>query len=61
MPDDPIDESMAALTQYFVGDSTMGEALDLLQAEFGHGKTVVTWEELETSRQLHARRKQTAN
>jgi predicted CopG family antitoxin len=36
---------------------TMGEALDLLEAEFGHGKTAVTAEELETSRTLHARRK----
>ena len=36
---------------------TMGEALDLLEAEFGHGKTSVTDEELETSRKLHARRK----
>jgi hypothetical protein len=36
---------------------TMGEALDLLEAEFGHGKTAVTDEELETSRALHARRK----
>ena len=36
---------------------TMGEALDLLEAEFGHGKTSVTAEELETSRKLHARRR----
>ena len=36
---------------------TMGEALDLLEAEFGHGRTAVTAEELETSRLLHARRK----
>lgn len=36
---------------------TMGEALSLLEAEFGGGKTAVTAEELETSRQLHARRK----
>jgi hypothetical protein len=36
----------------------MGDALDLLEAEFGGGKTAVTAEELETSRQLHARRKQ---
>lgn len=35
----------------------MGEALDLLEAEFGHGKTSVTSEELETSRTLHAQRK----
>lgn len=40
---------------------TMGEALDVLEAEFGHGKTAVTAEELETSRQLHARRKHSAN
>ncbi|MGH7959323.1 MAG: antitoxin VapB family protein [Opitutaceae bacterium] len=40
---------------------TMGEALDLLEAVFGHGKTAVTAEELETSRQLHARRKQFAS
>lgn len=39
---------------------TMGEALESLEAEFGHGKTTVTAEELETSRQLHARRKQSA-
>ena len=36
---------------------TMGEALDLLESEFSHGKTTVTAEELETSRKLHARRK----
>lgn len=36
---------------------TMGEALDLLESEFGRGKTTVTAEELETSRKLHARRK----
>lgn len=36
---------------------TMGEALDLLEAEFGGGKTAITAEELETSRQMHARRK----
>ena len=36
---------------------TMGEALDLLESEFGHGKTAVTAEELETSRALHTRRK----
>jgi len=36
---------------------TMGEALDLLEAEFGHGKTAVSAEELETSRRLHAARK----
>ncbi len=36
---------------------TMGEALELLEAEFGNGKTTVTDEELETSRRLHARRK----
>jgi predicted CopG family antitoxin len=36
---------------------TMGEALDLLESEFGHGKTTVTTEELETSRRLHAQRK----
>jgi len=35
----------------------MGEALDLLESEFGHGKTTVTDEELETSRKLHAQRK----
>jgi hypothetical protein len=35
----------------------MGEALELLEAEFGNGKTTVTDEELETSRRLHARRK----
>jgi predicted CopG family antitoxin len=40
---------------------TMGEALDLLEAEFGHGKTAVTAEELETSRLLHARRKRAAS
>lgn len=40
---------------------TMGEALELLEAEFGHGKSAVTAEELETSRQLHARRKQGHN
>jgi predicted CopG family antitoxin len=39
---------------------TMGEALDLLEAEFGHGKTSVTADELETSRVLHARRKERA-
>jgi len=36
---------------------TLGEALDLLEAEFGHGKTRVSAEELETSRKLHAQRK----
>ena len=36
---------------------TMGEALKLLESEFGHGKTMVTAEELETSRKLHAKRK----
>ncbi len=36
---------------------TMGEALDLLESEFGHGKTAVPAEELETSRALHTRRK----
>lgn len=36
---------------------TMGQALDLLESEFGHGKTTVTAEELETSRKLHAERK----
>lgn len=36
---------------------TMGEALDLLEAEFGRGKTSVTTEELETSKRLHAQRK----
>ena len=36
---------------------TMGEALDLLEAEFGGGKTAVTAEELETSRKLHAQQK----
>jgi predicted CopG family antitoxin len=36
---------------------TMGEALDLLESEFGRGKSTVTAEELETSRELHARRK----
>ncbi len=36
--------------------NTMGEALDLLEAEFGRGKTGVTAEELETSRTLHRRR-----
>jgi len=36
---------------------TMGEALGLLESEFGHGKTRVTAEELETSRRLHAQRK----
>jgi len=36
---------------------TMGEALAHLEAEFGGGKATVTAEELETSRQLHARRK----
>jgi predicted CopG family antitoxin len=36
---------------------TMGEALALLEVEFGHGKTAVTAEELETSRRLHAARK----
>jgi hypothetical protein len=34
----------------------MGDALALLQAEFGHGETAVSAEELETSRRLHARR-----
>ena len=37
--------------------ATMGEALDLLESEFGHGKTTVTDEELDTSRKLHAQRK----
>jgi hypothetical protein len=37
--------------------STMGATLDLLESEFGHGKTTVTAEELETSRKLHAARK----
>jgi hypothetical protein len=36
---------------------TMGDALASLQAEFGNGKTAVTPEELETSRQMHASRK----
>jgi predicted CopG family antitoxin len=36
---------------------TMGEALELLEAEFGNGKSTVTDEELETSRRLHAQRK----
>jgi hypothetical protein len=36
---------------------TMGKALDLLEAEFGGGKTAVTAKELETSRQLHAQQK----
>ena len=36
---------------------TLGEALDLLEAEFGAGRTAVTPEELETSRKLHARRR----
>lgn len=36
---------------------TMGEALGLLESEFGHGKTSVTAEELETSRKLHAERR----
>jgi predicted CopG family antitoxin len=36
---------------------TMGEALDLLESEFGRGKTTVTAEELETSRKLHSQRK----
>lgn len=36
---------------------TMGEALDILESEFGRGKTTVTAEELETSRKLHAERK----
>jgi len=39
---------------------TMGEALDLLADEFGGGKSTVTAEELETSRQLHARRRDRA-
>ena len=39
---------------------TMGEALELLEAEFGNGKTTVTGEELETSRRLHAQRKSPA-
>lgn len=38
---------------------TMGEALVLLESEFGNGKTAVTSEELETSRRLHAARKLT--
>jgi hypothetical protein len=33
---------------------TMGEALNLLEVEFGNGKTSVTAKELETSRKLHA-------
>ena len=36
---------------------TMGEALDLLESEFGRGRTSVTAEELDTSRKLHALRK----
>ncbi len=36
---------------------TMGEALDLLESEFGRGQTTVTAEELETSRKMHAQRK----
>ncbi len=36
---------------------TMGEALDLLEAEFGGGKTSVTAKELGTSRKLHAQEK----
>ena len=36
---------------------TMGEALELLETEFGRGKTAVTADELETSRKLHALRK----
>ena len=36
---------------------TLGEALDLLESEFGRGKTSVTAVELETSRKLHAQRK----
>ena len=36
---------------------TTREALDLLESEFGRGKTSVTAEELETSRKLHAQRK----
>lgn len=32
----------------------MGGALESLEAEFGHGKTAVTAEELETSRRMHA-------
>ena len=36
---------------------TMGQALDLLESEFGHGKTTVTAEELDTSRKLHAESK----
>ena len=36
---------------------TMGDALAVLEAEFGRGKTAVTADELEASRQLHARRK----
>ena len=36
---------------------TLGEALDLLEAEFGGGKAAVTAEELETSRKLHAQQK----
>ncbi|MBE7537066.1 MAG: hypothetical protein HS122_01465 [Opitutaceae bacterium] len=35
---------------------TMGEALDLLKAEFGGGNTTITAGELENSRRLHARR-----
>ena len=36
---------------------TMGEALQLLESEFGGGKSTVTAEELETSRKLHAARR----
>jgi hypothetical protein len=36
---------------------TTGEAPDLLETEFGNGRTTVTDEELETSRRLHAHRK----
>ena len=36
---------------------TLGEALELLETEFGRGRTAVTADELETSRKLHALRK----
>jgi predicted CopG family antitoxin len=36
---------------------TMGEALRLLESEFGGGKSNVSAEELETSRKLHAARR----
>jgi predicted CopG family antitoxin len=35
---------------------TMGDALNLLESEFGGGKSTVSAEELETSRKLHAAR-----